>query len=123
MRNNTIKNCPIKPTDITNALTIFGPSIAGVRGKTVRHKPERVEAELGCIPDDFHCLHRFVVMTADMVFVNGIAFLTMLSQKLWLATFEQLLLCTAMQLSNSLTKIVRLYARTGSIVCIVMMNQ
>jgi hypothetical protein len=80
--NKTIKNCPIKPKHITNACSIFGPSIAGVRRKTVRRKPEQVEAEPGRIPDDFHCLHWFVVITADAMFVNGIAFLTTLSQKL-----------------------------------------
>ncbi len=79
VRNKTIKNCPIKPKHITNACSIFGPSIAGVRGKTVRRKPEQVEAEPGCIPDDFHRLHWFVMITADVMFVNGIAFLTMLS--------------------------------------------
>jgi hypothetical protein len=77
--NKTIKNCPIKPKHITNACSIFGPSIAGVRGKTVRCKPEQVEAEPGCIPDDFHCLHWFFVITADVMFVKGIAFLTTLS--------------------------------------------
>jgi hypothetical protein len=35
VRSNTIKNCPIKPDHITNAHSIFGPSITGVRGKTV----------------------------------------------------------------------------------------
>ncbi len=123
VRNKTIKNCPIKPEHITNACSIFGPSIAGVRGKTVRRKPERVEAEPGCIPDDFHRLHRFVVITADNMFINGIAFLTTLSQKLRLSTVEQLPSCTATQLSNSLTKIVRLYARTGFIVRVIMMDQ
>jgi hypothetical protein len=83
VRNNTIKNCPIKPTHITNALSIFGPSIEGVHGKTVRRKPEQVEAELGHIPDSFDCLHRFVVMTADVMFVKNIAFLAMLSWKIW----------------------------------------
>jgi hypothetical protein len=57
VRNNSIKNCPVKPDHITNAHSIFGPSIAGVRGRTSRQKPERVEAAVGCIPDDFHCLH------------------------------------------------------------------
>jgi hypothetical protein len=123
VRNNTIKNCPNKPTHITNALTIFGPSIAGMHGKTVCRKPEQVEAELGRIPDNFHCLHRFVVMTANVMFVKGIVFLTTLSRKLGLATVEKLLLGTAKQLSNSLMKIVRLYAHTGFIVRIIMMNQ
>jgi hypothetical protein len=79
VRNKTIKNCPIKPKPITNACSIFGPSIVGVRGKTVRHKPEQVEAEPGRIPDDFHCLHQFVVITVDVMFINGIAYLTTLS--------------------------------------------
>ena len=57
VRNKTIKNCPIKPKHITNAHSIFGPSIAGVQGKTVRCKPKQVEAELGRIPDDYHRLH------------------------------------------------------------------
>ncbi len=57
------------------------------------------------------------------MFVNGIAFLTTLSQKLQLSTVEQLPSRTAMQLSNSLTKIVRLYARTGFIIRVIMMDQ
>jgi hypothetical protein len=81
-RNNTIKNCPIKPEHINNARSIFGLSIAGVCMKTVRCKPEQVEAEPGCIPDGFHRLHQFVVLIADVVFINSIAFLTTLSQKL-----------------------------------------
>jgi hypothetical protein len=108
---------------ITNALTIFGPSIAGVRRKTVCCKSEQVEAELGRIPDGFHRLHRFVVMTADVLFVNGITFLTTLFWKLRLATIERCSSRTATQLSNSLMKIVRLYASTGFIVSIIMMDQ
>jgi hypothetical protein len=124
VRNNSIKNCPVKPDHITNAHSILGPSIAGVRGRTTRQKPERVEAAVGRIPDDFHRLHKFVVLTAGVMFVNGMAFLTMLSRKLQLATVEQLPLRTATQLSNSLIKIVKLYACiTGFIVRVIMMDQ
>jgi hypothetical protein len=79
VKSNTIKNCPIKPTHIANALTIFGLSAAGVREKTVCRKPEQVEAEPGRISDNFHCLQKFVVLTADVMFVNGTAFLITLS--------------------------------------------
>ncbi len=123
VRNNSIKNCPVKPGHITNAHSIFGPSIAGVRGRTTRQKPERVEAAVGHIPDDFYCLHKFVVLTANVMFVNGMAFLTTLSRKLQLATVEQLPSRMATQLSNSLIKIVKLYAGTGFIVRVIMMDQ
>ncbi len=57
------------------------------------------------------------------MFVNGIAFLTTLSLKLQLATAKQIPLGTPTQLSNSLTKIFRLYACTGFIAQVIMMNQ
>ncbi len=66
VRNKTIKNCPIKAKHITNACSIFGLSIAGVRGKTVRRKPERVEAEPGLIQDDFHRLHQFQIGSSPL---------------------------------------------------------
>jgi hypothetical protein len=55
--------------------------------------------------------------------VNDMAFLTMLSQKLLLATVEQLPMRTSKQLNGSLTKIVRLYVRTGFIVRVMRMDQ
>jgi hypothetical protein len=119
----TLSKLPHQTRTHHQPLTIFGPSIAGVRGKSACCKPEQVEAELGRIPYDFNCLHRFVVMTADVMFVNCIAFLTTLSWKLRLATIEHLPLHTATQLSNSLLKIVRLYACTGFIVRIIVMDQ
>jgi hypothetical protein len=100
VRGNTIKNCPIKSVHITNTHFIFGPSITGVRGKTFFHKPIRIEAEPGCIPDDFHRLHKFVVLTADVMFVNRIVFLTTLSHKLRLSTTKQLLTQKAWQLNR-----------------------
>ncbi len=99
--NNSIKNCPVKPGHITNAHSIFGPSITEVCGRTTRQKPEQVEAVAGRIPDDFHCLHKCGVLTADVMFVNGMAFLTTLSRKLCLSTVEHLPSRTATQLSNS----------------------
>ncbi len=72
--------------------------------------------EYSNVTDDFHCLHKFVTLTANIMFINRIAFLTMLSQKLQMATVEHILLHTAAQLSNSIMKIVKLYACTGFIV-------
>lgn len=75
VRNKTSKHCPLKLEDITNAHAIFGTDLAGVHGKTVRFKPTRVEMGYINIPDDFHKLCHFMTLTADMMFINGIAFL------------------------------------------------
>jgi hypothetical protein len=77
--NNPIKDCPIRLGHISDARSIFGPSIAGVQGKTVHPPPKQVEAAPNRIPDDYHCLHKFVMLTTDIMFVNGIAVLATLS--------------------------------------------
>ena len=86
--NFGINNCPINPIDVSNADVIFGPDLGGVRGKTVRKKPERVHGETLSIPRDFYKLHHFVTLTADIMFVNGVPFLTTLSRKIKLQTIE-----------------------------------
>ena len=39
-----ISNCPVTANAVTNAHQIFGPALAGVRGRTVRRPPESVTA-------------------------------------------------------------------------------
>ena len=39
----TVKNLPVTPIDVSNALAIFGPNISRVKGVTVRTKPYWVE--------------------------------------------------------------------------------
>mmetsp|Transcript_35164 Transcript_35164/g.35374 ORF Transcript_35164/g.35374 Transcript_35164/m.35374 type:complete len:249 (+) Transcript_35164:788-1534(+) len=66
-----LDNCSIVASDITNARSIFGPNRPGLRGKTVRQKPVRVEPEYLGIPRDFYWLHHFVTLTADVMLVMG----------------------------------------------------
>jgi hypothetical protein len=48
--NNLIPECPITPTDITNARAIFGPDLLSVRGKMVRTTPAPVVADYVAVP-------------------------------------------------------------------------
>ena len=75
----SLDNCYDVAIDVTNARTLFGPNRPDLRGKTVRHKPERVIPESLDIPQDSYRLHNFVNLTADFMFVNGLTFLTKLS--------------------------------------------
>ena len=80
--NFGINNCAINPIDISNADTIYGRDLGGIRGKTVRKKLECVHGETLPIPKDFYNFHHFVTLTADIMYVNGVAFLTTLSRKI-----------------------------------------
>ncbi len=48
--NKMIKNCPILPSAITNAYKIFGPDLAGVRGKTTRSATKWAQVEYATTP-------------------------------------------------------------------------
>ena len=121
--NKTLDNCPVIPADIPNALALYGPHLPGVRGYTVRKKPDRVKTESLSVPDDYHRLHHFVTLTADVIFVNGVPFLVTLSRKIRLLTAEHIPSCTVKQLGISLMKIVNFYQRCGYVVNVIMMDQ
>ena len=87
------------------------PIYGGVRDKTVRKKTEHVNGETISIPRDFYKLHHFVTLTADIMFVNGVPFLTTLSRKIKLRTVKHIQSQTVALLSNVLTKILKLYVR------------
>ena len=84
-----LKNFPVTVEYVTNALSIFGPNLARVRGKTVRNKPDWTETEILQIP-------------------RGVDFLTTLSRNIILLTAEHIPSRTASQLSNYLNKILKL---------------
>ena len=77
-----LNNSPLIVLDVTNAHTVFGPDLSGVRGKIVIHKKDRVKTYLTQIPRDFYDIHKFVNLTVDVMFVNQIALLTNFSRKI-----------------------------------------
>jgi hypothetical protein len=66
--------------DVENANHIFGPDLTNLRGKTIRTKPEYVRIEYVQIPWDFVELHNYVMLVAEVMFVNGSPFLVTSSQ-------------------------------------------
>ena len=103
-----LENCPVTVTDVSNAHVIFGPDLPGVKGKTVCISPHREDMEYLEIPCNYCALQKFITLTTDVMFVNGVPFLTTLSRKVKLVTAEYLPTWMAMQLGSSLTKEVNL---------------
>ena len=74
------------------------------------------------IPRDFYKLHHVVTLTVDVMFVNGVPFLTTLYRKIKLRTVEHIQSRTVASLSKALTKVLKLYARGGFVVNLIMMD-
>ena len=91
----------------------MGPDLAGLQGRSTREKPTRVVPVYMGIPKGIYERYKYIVLTADVMFVNGIVFLVSLSRGIGLYTTENVPNRKANQLSGSLNKIVNLYARGG----------
>ena len=111
--NNMLDNCPVHRHDVTNARKIYGPDMAGVRGKTVRKKPDPVVESYVAIPRDFVLNNKYITLAADVFFVDGIPILLTLSRKIKFITTEYTPVRTAKQLSKSIKKVLRVYNMAG----------
>jgi hypothetical protein len=88
VRSNMIDNCPVTESAVVNANRIFGPDLAGVRGRTVRRPPESVTTNHVQIPRVILERHQVVTLTVDVMFVNGVPFLVSASRGLNLISAE-----------------------------------
>ena len=111
VHSNVIANCNITENNVKNANKIFGPDLAGVRGRTVRTTPDPVRIEDVQIPRAILNRHRLVTLTVDCMFVNGIPFLVSASRGLNLLTSEHIQIRTAKNLAAGITQIMALYSR------------
>ena len=113
MSSPSFKNCPVTVNDVTNARVSFVPDQPGLAGRSIIQKPQRVVPEYMGIPRVLYERHKYVTLTADVMFVNGIAFLVSLSRGIRMYTCEHVPNRKSAQLSSSLEKIINLYARGG----------
>jgi len=85
-----LKNCPINREDVAAAEDTFGPDVGTLKGKTVRTSQGRVRINLLPIPALIMDRYRHVTLAADIMKVNGVAFLVSISQAIKFGTVELL---------------------------------
>ena len=107
---------------VKNANVIFGPDLAGVRGRTVRRPPESVQTDYVQIPWKSLERYQLVTLAVDVMFVNGVLFLVGMSRGLKLITAEFTSTCTAKAIASKIDQIAHLYARGGFTLGTVLMD-
>jgi hypothetical protein len=120
--NNLIANCPITSSDVTNARTIFGPDLASIRGKTVQCTPAPVIADYVAVPRGLVDANKVITLAADVFFVNGMAFLLMISRRIKFVMTEYVPVRTALSLSKHLKCMLEVYGRAGFRVRTILMD-
>ena len=89
-----LNNSPITRQSIKHALSIWGPSIPNLDGKTTRNKMDNVilsEENISPIPPHILLHYPVVILNIDVVKVNGIPFLSTISRVIKLGTCTELL--------------------------------
>ena len=74
VRSNQLRNSPILEEDVRAAEDIFGPSLACLKGKTVRHPVSHAWVELTKVPITILQKYKDVELVGDVMRVNGILF-------------------------------------------------
>ena len=90
VRDGMIPKCPVTPDDINNDNTIFGTGVPSLKLKMARQKPKPVVSNCINIPKDTPQLHKTALMEADIMFVNGMAFLVRISRNVRFTTVQHL---------------------------------
>ena len=81
LSTNMISNCPISVVDISNAESMYGPSIANIKGKPTRSKPRPL------IKDDIHITKNIYKHNSktnlfiDVVNIKGVEFLVSIDRQ------------------------------------------
>ena len=86
VRSNMIINCLVIFSDVKNAKIIFGPDIASLKGKSVKHKPDSVVTDYVEIPREILESHKELEVSTDVMFINKLPFLVSISRGLKFTT-------------------------------------
>jgi hypothetical protein len=90
IQSSQIKDCPVTVQDIDVARKICGKNIAALKSKTTRSKSIPVARDYVKVPMDLMKLHKEVLLTTDIFFVDKIPFFLTLSQKIYFTAVNHL---------------------------------
>ncbi len=109
VRLNQLKKCPLTHCDIKNALTIYGCDLVNTRGKKIWRQPDHAVTDYVEIPVDILSFNHNVTLVGDVMIMNSVPFLILVSRDINLITIEHAPKLTASKLGHLLQQIVNVY--------------
>jgi hypothetical protein len=113
IRMNIIGNNPVTTEDINIAEQIFGSDIGALKGKTVRKTPRQVIDDAIEIPNELIQSQQNVKLCIDIMYVNGMQFLTTISKNIHYRTAQYVASKLPSEYANALKEVINIYKQGG----------
>ena len=110
---NLLKNCPVTIEDVNIAEKIFGQDITALKGKSVCTKPAPVVKDYITVPPEIMEKHHKVDLCADIMFIQGLAFLTTITKQIKYRTIEYIPHRSAKALNTAFDTVFCIYNKAG----------
>ena len=121
--HHLIPNSPFTSHDVRRADQIYGPDLGNLKGKTTRRNPPTEHHIIQQCPDTIIEQYGNVMLSADLMHVNGIPFFVTQSRHIHFGTVDVLPLLQAVDIGAALRHVVNIYARGGFQVTTAMMDR
>ena len=113
IKNSMILNFRVTVDDMDRANTIYGPSIANLKGKTTRTKSKPVVTDYVEVPPAVLDSNKDITLSADILFVNHIPFYATTIRHIKFTTVEAIPSQKLPQLIKSNQSMLDLYSQRG----------
>jgi hypothetical protein len=113
IRSNQIKDCHVTVQDVDVAIKIWDKNIAALNGKTTRSKTNPVARDYVKVPMELLKLHKEVLLTTDIFFVNKIPFFLTLSRQICFPAVNHLVDRTVPQIFKAFKYMYQYYLKQG----------
>ena len=116
LRSNLIQNSLVNVQNVTNCKSIYWPDVYTLKGKFIRSKPLPILSDYVEIIKELKAKHKYVELCANVMYIQGIAFLIMVSKRLNFITIERLKSRARMEFAEKFDYVFRVYNRAGFVI-------
>ena len=109
--HHLIPNSPFTSHEMRRAEQIYGPDLGNLKGKTTRRNPPTVDHIIQQCPPTIIEQYGNIMLSADIMHVNGIPFFVTRSRHIHFGTVDVLPSLQATDIGTALRRVLNIYAR------------